>query len=651
MRRLRIVLLASFAIATPAAVSATASSVGPPAIIFSRAVPDSENRALAGVDATGTSETFLTHHGPTGVEPKWAAGGTKLVYSTGEDTLWLASPNGRNAHRIARLVYPSLSPNGDLVAGFVGSGDVAVVRPGGSRTALIRTHLGANDAIDGDTAPAWSPDERLLAYSVLTETDVTDYSRVYVVAADGTGRRLISLRRKAADQLPSWSPRGKLAMLSGRGDELVVLNADGTGRATVAHQVAAFSWSPAGDEIAYRGVKGGIYVARADGGRPRLIMASSADASRPVWGLGRRIAFADNGLLHVVDLRAHQSRSLQPVGVVTPSWWPGRRIVFDGASGEIFSIDPSGNHLARLTRRVFDSSPRWSPDGRAIAYVQAGGRDATSPAILVAGPDGRQPRRLALGSEPAWAPDSRRLAFTAPADDPNDARNGLISIVRVDRAGTRALARGASPAWSPDSRTLAYLRYNVSAPGGVVDGDTLRLVDADGKHERVLLSDAFYAGNDLGASDLYSRPVWSPDGTQIVVVAQLVDPDPTSGGTAAALVAAVNIRTGATRVVSKQGASDLAWSPDGHWIAGVTASGITLLAADGSSSRLLVSARRSIYYNDLAWSPDGIRLAYVACDERGSSEKCTISSVERDGSQNGRLTTGPGDGEPAWRPR
>jgi Tol biopolymer transport system component len=165
------------------------------------------------------------------------------------------------------------------------------------------------------------------------------------------------------------------------------------------------------------------------------------------------------------------------------------------------------------------------------------------------------------------------------------------------------------------------------------------------------LSDAFYAGNDFGASDLYSPPVWSPDGTEIAVVAQLVDPDPTSGGTAAALVGAVNVQTGATRVVSKRGASDLAWSPDGRSIAGVTESGIVLLAADGSSSRLLVARPRNVYYSGLVWSPEGTRLAYVACDEGGDSETCAIFVVGRDGSHEHRMTTGPGDGEPAWRPR
>jgi Tol biopolymer transport system component len=634
---------AALAVAVPlAAASGTSSGERSPTIVFSELGRDSDNRQIGGIDAAGTARTSLTHHGPTGYYPEWAMRGTKVVFTTSADTLWLTNPDGSGGRRIAADYASSLSPSGRLVAGWVSPGDLEIRRVGGSGTVVIQTHLSPDDSIY--SGPAWSPDERLLAYAVTTETDAADFSRVYVVASDGTGRRLLSSHRQAEDALPWWSPKGRLAMLGGRGNDLVVLNADGSDRRTVARRVAGFSWSPTGSEIAYVGLEGGIYVTRANGGRPRLLVQTTTRASLPVWGPGRQVAFAENGLLYVIDVRTGHSRLVPPVGVISPSWWPGRRIVFGAAQGEIFTVDPHGHGLTRLTSPAVDVSPQWSPDGQAITYIRV---HATDPAIVVSDPNGRHERQLAHGSEAAWAPDSRRIAFTAPTDDPNDAADGVISVVAVGRAGAHGLVRGVSPAWSPDGRSLAYLRFNVR--NGAVDGNTLRIVAADGSDARVLLADAFFAGNDFGAHDHYSSPVWSPDGTRIAVVAQLIEPDPTSGGVAKELVGVVDVATGLTRVISSTGATDLAWSPDGRSIASVSySSGITLLAPDGTAPTPVVSLRKNVEYHDVAWSPDSKRLAYAACNIE--SESCAIYVVNRDGGHNRRVTSGRGDIEPAWRP-
>ena len=68
----------------------------------------------------------------------------------------------------------------------------------------------------------------------------------------------------------------------------------------------------------------------------------------------------------------------------------------------------------RLTAGDKDSDPRWSPDGRYIAFT-AKRKDDTEPQVYVIAPDGGEATRLttlATGAAAVkWFPDSRRIAF------------------------------------------------------------------------------------------------------------------------------------------------------------------------------------------------------------------------------------------------
>jgi dipeptidyl aminopeptidase/acylaminoacyl peptidase len=139
-----------------------------------------------------------------------------------------------------------------------------------------------------------------------------------------------------------------------------------------------------------------------------------------------------------------------------------------------------------------DGSPRWSPDGRWLAFVsnQAGEDEEKAPDELYVLPaDGGEPRRLTEGKEDvqsvAWSPDSQRIAFARrvrdAAYDEEDERR------RRPRRFTRVAYKLDSVGWTGDRRKHLFVVG--------LDGNERQLTDGDCEND---------------------EPAWSPDGRRIV---------------------------------------------------------------------------------------------------------------------------------------
>ncbi|PYT18359.1 MAG: Tol-Pal system beta propeller repeat protein TolB [Acidobacteria bacterium] len=253
---------------------------------------------------------------------------------------------------------------------------------------------------------------------------------IYVMDYDGARSKRIT-GNGSINLSPAWSPDGKeIAFVSYRTGtpELMIISNDGALRAAFPQQGelnSAPSWSPDGSAVAFSSSRDGnaeIYLLRlSDRSLKRLTNNDGIDTS-PTWSPdGRQIAFTSDraGSPHIYVMAADGGG----VHNVTPevsycdaaSWSPlGDKIAFTARVAGGFDIfvrdvkayeaDPRSGPIGRLTENSnINEWPRWSPDGRHLAFAsnRTGNFD-----IYTMDLDGSHLRRLTHGGNsysPAWS--------------------------------------------------------------------------------------------------------------------------------------------------------------------------------------------------------------------------------------------------------
>lgn len=120
-----------------------------------------------------------------------------------------------------------------------------------------------------------------------------------------------------------------------------------------------------------------------------------------------------------------------------------------------------------LFKFTWIADPQVSPDGSQIVFVRVAANekeDRYETALWVVPANGSEPaRRLTSGirdAAPRWSPDGRSLAFLRSPDKDGKQQPSQIYLMSMTGGEARAitdLPKGANPpAWSPDGRTLAF---------------------------------------------------------------------------------------------------------------------------------------------------------------------------------------------------
>ena len=305
-----------------------------------------------------------------------------------------------------------------------------------------------------------------------------------------------------------------------------------------------------------------------------------------------------------------------------------------------------GTRSVQLTGRPkeSESTPRWSPDGRWLAFLSSRGDEEEEDKLWLldrAGGEARQPAAI-TGSvvDYAWSPDSRRLALILLDPDPDQAANAAAQAVvpAPERPGEPA-APGAPPEEDKGDAAAqaAGGADKEKKPKPIVIDRYMFKRDEDGflvrRRQRLVLLDLATGATrrlTTGEHDEH-LPVWSPDGTRIAFVSNR-DPDPDRTYNMDLFVAdARGPAREPRRVTAFSGADNdpdtesyPAWSPDGRSIAYLQGGpvelmyyGVRVLAvipAAGGKPRLLTSGLdRNVTHP--TWSPDGRSLHFTVEDD------------------------------------
>jgi TolB protein len=162
---------------------------------------------------------------------------------------------------------------------------------------------------------------------------------------------------------------------------------------------------------------------------------------------------------------------------------------------EIYISDYDGENQRRVTvGKTLNIAPRWSPDGRAIAYTsyRRGGANIFISNIFQGTLDEvTKGDRVGENWLPAWSPDGTRLAFSTTRDG-----NPEIYVVNRDGSNLRRITNhpgiDITPTWSPTGNQIAFTSDRTGTP-------QIYVVGADGLNLAKRTSDGYC-----------DRPTWSP---------------------------------------------------------------------------------------------------------------------------------------------
>jgi Tol biopolymer transport system component len=245
-----------------------------------------------------------------------------------------------------------------------------------------------------------------------------------------------------------------------------------------------------------------VYVMNANGTRRRRI-ARGGDAWGYTWSPdGRRLAYFGAGIC-VVDIARATKRKIGLGGYV--AWSPrADRLAF--VRGETLVVTrPDGTDQRVISAGVF-ATPRWSPDGKRLAYPKEEGGIGGDAYLYVADAAGANARPLT----PKTMVDKYNSDFDwSLRGDQIVVRSGRKALVlRADGSGSRLVADGlidhtdaGSPTWSPDGKKIAFVRGSFRP----VPRSDIWVMNADGSQKRRLTRDHAARGLDL-------QPRWEPRG-------------------------------------------------------------------------------------------------------------------------------------------
>ncbi len=290
------------------------------------------------------------------------------------------------------------------------------------------------------------------------------------------------------------------------------------------------------------------------------------------------------------------------------------------------ATDGSGKPWQFTTAPQNSTSPRWSPDGKSLAFLSsrpgeatpAAGADAPKAQIYVLSMNGGEAKRITNLKNGVslfrWSPDGMRMA----------------AVGRIGPSDSKAENKDRS-----DVRHYKTTTYNFNDTGWFDDRRThIWVVEmASGNAKQVT------EGDDWNDSD----PQWSPDGTRLAFVSNRsgkeLEEDRNSD------VWTISASGGPLTKISDHAEADVSprWSPDGKWIAFTGEihdrdhPKIFLASSTGGTSSTLAANGLDLIPGALRWSDDGKSLFF----ETGVKGENHLFRVDVAAKSVTQVTSGP----------
>lgn len=405
----------------------------------------------------------------------WSPDGAAIVYTREGTELFVRSRTGGSEQHLAtssvnQIHSPSWSPDGKWIVyvrgnhdylrgpfGNRGPSELRLVSAGGGESWSLTdySHLHAS--------PSWLPDSRGLL--LVSNRDGGSDIHLLTLGADGRAGNLTRLTTDlGVGQLTVSADGMQVAYVLVTANDANVWRLPLSDKQAVSMQqaemvttgsqnVEAMSISPDGSWLAYDSDRAGnsdIYTMRLPDGAPVQMTADPSDEFYPVW-------------------------SPDGVSLAFIRWRPGNRDMAGNRdtafNRDIFEVPAGaiGDATAVVASPGHDFRMSWAPDSRRLAYLsnrarpQTVGYDLYVTERQVGGGWSTPADPVATRAyEPKWSPDGRAIAYF-------EQRDGGLRVVAPDGSGDRPLlpssfTRGGRnyvlrwmTAWTKDSRAL-YIR-------------------------------------------------------------------------------------------------------------------------------------------------------------------------------------------------
>jgi len=279
-----------------------------------------------------------------------------------------------------------------------------------------------------------------------------------------------------------------------------------------------------------------------------------------------------------------------------------------------------GDPIPLTAEGVSSSHPRWSPDGKYLAFLSARNNGKTQVWLLSRlGGEAAHLTDIPQGVDDfEWSPDSTRLVLILRDPKPED----------LEAAKDKDKDKPAAKPKTPPPFVIDRLQFKRDTVGYLDRRRThLYVIDVASKKSAQITSGDF---DD-------SEPAWSPDGKQLAFSSNRSTPDPDRTYNSDIWVAAAdNSDKGKhlTQITTNPGPDrSPAWSPDGKWIAFISQTDLKAMiyathhlaiapSSGGEAKVLTLAFDRSI--RRPRFSSDG-RSIYFIADDDGTENLCRIA--------------------------